>query len=100
MTNLEQEIENKLRRMVTIHGGLCLKWVCPGWTGVPDRLVLLPGGILMFVELKRPKGFKISSMQKWWKRKLSGLGFDFCFVYCEQDIKDLEQVIIDRLNGR
>ena len=42
MTKLEKEIERKLRLMVVKHGGLCLKWVCPGWSGVPDRIVLMP----------------------------------------------------------
>ena len=41
---LEKDIERKLVDMVKRHGGLCLKWVCPGWSGVPDRIVLLPPG--------------------------------------------------------
>ena len=55
MTPLEKEIEAKLVDVVKRHGGMCLKWVCPGWAGVPDRIVLLPGGKVIFVELKRPK---------------------------------------------
>ena len=41
MTPLERDIERKLVGVVKHHGGLCLKWVCPGWAGVPDRIVLL-----------------------------------------------------------
>ena len=44
MTILEREIEAKLIGAVNRHGGMCLKWVCPGWAGVPDRIVLMPGG--------------------------------------------------------
>lgn len=44
LTALEKDIERKLRFMVERQGGQCLKWVCPGWSGVPDRIILLPGG--------------------------------------------------------
>lgn len=87
MTELEKEIEKKLRTAVEAVGGLCLKWVCPGWTGVPDRLVLLPGGRLVFVETKRPKGGRLSKMQLWWAKVLTGLGFKYEQVW---DLKDLE----------
>lgn len=44
MTNkpLEKSIENVLRQAVEDEGGLCLKWVCPGHKGVPDRMLLFP----------------------------------------------------------
>ena len=53
---LEKEIEAKLNALVAKHGGHCLKWVCPGWTGVPDRIILLPGGRIRFAELKQDFG--------------------------------------------
>lgn len=90
---LEKEVEAKLRKMIERHGGLCLKWVCPGWAGVPDRIVLLPGGRVMFVELKRPKGGKVSSLQTWWQKRLTKFGFYACFVFTVQDIEDLERKI-------
>lgn len=86
MTPLEKDIERKLRQMVEDHGGLCLKWVCPGWSGVPDRIVLLPGGRIIFVELKRPKGGRISKMQQWWQEKLMRLGFVSRFIWSEKDL--------------
>ena len=95
MTKLEKEIEKKLTDMVKSHGGLCLKWVCPGWSGVPDRILLLPGGRVIFVETKRPKGGKVSELQKWWSKKLTALGFYAFFVYTYQDIDTLELVIMD-----
>ena len=50
----ERDIERKLV-METVHrGGVALKFVSPGCIGVPDRIVLLPGGQLGFVELKAP----------------------------------------------
>lgn len=99
MTTLEKEIEAKLRQMVKRHRGMCLKWVCPGWVGVPDRMILLPGGRIMFAELKRPKGGRLSTMQKWWRKKLTELGFDCWFVFDENDIKTVELVILDTLGG-
>ena len=87
MTKLEREIEAALVRRVKAAGGLCLKWTCPGWTGVPDRLVLLPGGLIIFVELKRPKGGRLSTMQKWWAKQLIDLGFHYDQVWDQEDLE-------------
>ena len=87
---LEKEIERKLK--VLVEGklkGKCLKWVCPGWRGVPDRILLLPGGRVQFAELKRPKGGKVDPLQTWWKRQLEGLGFKVWHVYTLEDIKKI-----------
>lgn len=97
MTTLEKEIEAKLVNVVRRRGGLCLKWVCPGWAGVPDRMVLLPGGRVVFVELKRPKGGVVSSRQRWWAEKLRSLGFDHYYVYDAEDVRTFDLVI--RLEG-
>ena len=50
----EKTIEGKLVKAVKIMGGLAPKFVSPGLDGVPDRLVLLPGGKIAFIELKAP----------------------------------------------
>lgn len=81
MTPLERDIERKLVGVVKQHGGLCLKWVCPGWSGVPDRIVLLPGGRVVFVETKRPKDGKLSKLQKWWAETLRRLGFSYWTIW-------------------
>ena len=98
MTNpLEKEIERKLK--VLVEGklrGKCLKWVCPGWRGVPDRILLLPGGRVQFVELKRPKGSKVDPLQKWWKRQLEGLGFTVWHAFTLEDIKRIGEQENDR----
>lgn len=93
MTQLEKDIEKKLRLMVERHGGLCLKWVCPGWSGVPDRIILLPGGHILFAETKRPKGGKVEKLQQWWRKKLNGLGFKAYIVWSEEDVEALDWVI-------
>lgn len=73
---LEKSIENILRQAVEAEGGMCLKWVCPGHKGVPDRMILFPGGIIAFVELKRPGAkVKAGGLQEWWRQRLMELGF-------------------------
>lgn len=94
MTPLEKEIEQKLVNIVKKYGGLCLKWVCPGWAGVPDRIILLPGGKVIFVELKRPKGGEVSSRQRWWANKLAMLGFEHYYIYNENELHYFELLIL------
>ena len=93
MTPLEKDIERKLREMVEKHGGRCLTWVCPGWAGVPDRLILLPGGRVIFAETKRPKGGVLSARQKRWRAILQALGFWYTVVWTLEDVKQLEVCI-------
>ena len=93
MTTLEREIEAKLRETVKRHGGLCLKWVCPGWAGVPDRIILLPGGRVLFIETKRPKGGTVKRRQEWWGAKLTELGFIWHVVWDENDLHDIEAML-------
>jgi len=93
MTQLERDIEQKLRREVERRGGRCLKWVCPGWSGVPDRIVLLPGGRIYFVETKRPKGGKLSTLQLKWAEWIKGLGFPWFAVWNEYDLYGFLQYI-------
>lgn len=84
---LEKSIENILRKAVEDEGGVCLKWTCPGHRGVPDRMILFPGGIIAFVELKRPGAkVKAGGLQEWWRQRLVGFGFR-CY-----EISTVEQV--------
>ena len=68
----EKIIEQKLVRAVKMMGGLAPKFVSPGLNGVPDRIVLLPGAKLAFVELKAD-GKKLRPLQVKRKRQLSHL---------------------------
>ena len=50
----EKIIEQHLVKAVKNSGGIAPKLVCPGFDGMPDRLVLLPRGKIGFVEVKAP----------------------------------------------
>lgn len=89
MTKLEKEIEKKLVQAVEALGGRCIKWTSPGTTGLPDRIVLLPGGRIAFVELKRPRGSRKGSLQPYWRRVLMHLGFLHWWAYTEADVEAL-----------
>lgn len=70
----EREIERKLVSAVKSHGGICPKFVSPGFDGMPDRVVLLPQGKIGFVEVKRP-GEEPRPLQTARHRILRKLGF-------------------------
>lgn len=70
----ESAIEAKLVKAVKSLGGLAPKFVSPGLDGVPDRLVLLPGAKIAFIELKA-QGKPLRPLQVRRKRQLEALGF-------------------------
>lgn len=72
---LERHIEDALVKAAREAGGWAPKWVSPGHDGVPDRIVLMPGGRIKFVELKAP-GEKPTPLQAKVHAKLRALGFD------------------------
>ena len=74
----EKTTESKLVKAVRAIGGLAPKFVSPGLDGVPDRLVLLPGGRIAFIELKA-EGKMLRPLQVRRKKQLEALGFS---VYC------------------
>lgn len=84
---LEQDVEDDLVKGVEALGGLCLKVKVLGRVGFPDRLVLLPGGRVIFVELKKPRG-KVASWQGRWHEALSRLGFRMGVLWTREMVKD------------
>ena len=75
----EKQLEKKLRMEVRAMGGFALKWVSPGVSGVPDRILVLPGGRVGFAEIKSP-GRELGALQKVWRGRLERLGFHFFVV--------------------
>ena len=70
---LERDIEKYLVEQVKTIGGRAYKFVSPGNAGVPDRIIVLPGDRIAFVELKAP-GKKPTTLQESQIRKISALG--------------------------
>ena len=75
----EKTIEKKLREQIQAKSGMALKFSSPYYTGMPDRIVLMPGGRICFVELKKP-GETPTERQKVVHAKLRGLGFSVAVV--------------------
>lgn len=91
----ESAIENKLTKAVKKMGGLPLKFISPSLVGLPDRLLLMPGGKIAFIELKA-SGQAMRPLQMKRKRQLEALGFP---VYCIDDTKQIGG-ILDEINGQ
>jgi hypothetical protein len=72
---LENRIERRLVQRAKEAGGMAIKWVAPAMAGVPDRIVFLPGGVVIFVELKAP-GKQSSPLQVRIQQMLKDLGAD------------------------
>lgn len=72
----EKSIEERLRDEVKKIGGAAFKLSAAVDAGMPDRLVCLPGGRVIFVETKRPKGGRLSALQKYRHKALRLMGFD------------------------
>lgn len=88
MLTVEKDVEAHLVERVEKAGGLCLKFPAIYCEGIPDRLVVLPGGKIIFVELKRPKGGRLSEMQKYQIAKLRKRGARVEVLKNKQEIDD------------
>lgn len=75
----EKTIEQYLCDAALRHGGRAYKWVSPGRVGVPDRLVVLPGGNLLPVEVKAP-GKTPTVLQARIHAELRALGLEVAIV--------------------
>ena len=69
----ESLIEKALIKKVRLSGGECLKWVSPGMSGVPDRIIVTAHGKVSFVELKAANG-RLKPLQKAMHDRLIALG--------------------------
>ena len=90
----EKDVEKYLRDEIKKVGGIAYKFVSPGNAGVPDRLVLLPDGLIFFVELKAP-GKKTRKIQDRQIDRIEKLGFSVWTI----DSKDQVDHFIDIVKG-
>ena len=81
----EKTIEQKLCQAAKQRGGICPKFVSPGFDGMPDRVVLMPKGRMGFVEVKAP-GKKPRPLQIARHKMLTRLGFRVYVLDSEEQI--------------
>lgn len=88
----ERDIEKWLRRQVESMGGLAFKFTSPGNDGVPDRLAVLPGGLIYFIELKTDRG-RLSPLQVWQQDRLRQLGVNVAVIRgMDEAVEFIEEV--------
>lgn len=85
----EKYIEQRLVAAVKKRGGICPKWVAPGFDGVPDRLVFLPHHKFGMVEVKAP-GKKPRPLQESRHKLFAALGFK---VYVLDRTEQIENIL-------
>ena len=88
--DLERDIERYLVRRAIEHGGKAYKWVSPGHVGVADRIVLLPGGVVWFVELKSSTG-RLSPLQKIFAADMARMGMNYIVIRSKGEVDELLQ---------
>ena len=91
----EKIIEKKLVKTVKEAGGIAPKFINPGFDGMPDRIVLLPGGRMGFVEVKAP-GKVPRPLQEARHQVLRHLGF---LIYVLDD-KQQNRGLLDEIRTR
>lgn len=94
----EKQLEQRLVRSVKNMGGICPKWVSPGWDGAPDRMALLAGGRIAFIEVKRP-GEKPRRLQLLRHEQLRALGFKVYVLDDEKQIPGIIREVTEENNG-
>lgn len=90
----EHVIEQFLIKECKARGWLCLKFLSPSMAGLPDRMILAPGGRVVFVELKAP-GQKPRRLQESVHNMLRQLGFSVCVL----DSKEAVRAYMKQLGG-
>lgn len=91
----EKSIEKYLAERIKILGGYCFKLNPLWYKGIPDRLILYRVGSghnsycrIAFVELKRPKGGRLSVAQKWWQKKLEAIGAEWHLLSTREEVDE------------
>lgn len=84
---LEKDIEKLFRDEIKKAGGKAYKFTSPGNDGVPDRIVMLPDGRIVFVELKTDTG-KLSKLQELQCRQIAELGQTVRVLHGLSEVRD------------
>ncbi len=95
---IESSLEKRLVDQIKKLGGLCIKWTSPSLNGLPDRIVILPGGRVEFVELKSGRG-KRKALQEYRKKELEGLGCRVELVSGDEGVESYIRKLEERLQN-
>jgi Holliday junction resolvase-like predicted endonuclease len=85
LCRMEKHIEAYLVKRVKELGGIAYKFVSPARRGVADRLVVLPGGVVWFVEVKTEKG-RLSPLQKIFAADMERLGQRYACLWNKEQV--------------
>jgi len=88
MQEIEESVEQYLKRKVEQAGGECVKFSPENKRGWPDRIVILPCGHLIWAELKRPQGGRVSSAQLVAHEDLRRLGQNVVLLKSKEEVDD------------
>ena len=81
----ESTIEKHLVAKVKAMGGMAYKFTSPAHRGVADRVVVLPGGVVWFVELKAPGG-RLSELQKIFQSDMARMKQKYVCLWSKEEI--------------
>lgn len=87
---LEKQLEKYFTRVLEMKKCLCWKFVSPGVAGVPDRIVILPWGRVVFVELKAP-GKRLRKLQKVRREQLKEQNVDVWVIDSKEKVDKFVQ---------
>lgn len=94
---MEKDVEKRLVMLSKANGWWCLKIVCPGVPGMPDRMVLRPDMMPVFIEVKRPdRSHEISPRQCTQLDRLRAFRYQVHVVWTTDDV---DKVIVDVMGG-
>ena len=98
MGQLEKSVENRLKTACRRRGAMAYKFVSPGRRGVPDRLIVMPGGRCVFVELKKA-GETPDPLQVEEIKKLRKLGAEVYVAAGAAEVADLVKRLFTQEGG-
>lgn len=98
MEKRERDIEKWLRRQIERAGGRFMKFISPGNDGAPDRIAIMPGGRIWFVELKKD-GERPAPKQVWQIDRLQKLGCQVTVLAGQRQAEDwVREVMSDEVH--